>query len=319
MNGAALGIAAGAAADAAFADPTRLHPVAGFGILAGRLEQLLYRDARGSGVVYAGIAVAAPVLAVITLERRAGRMGRVALLAATTWAAIGTTSLAREGDRMAALLADNDLPAARQHLSHLCARDAADLDAAELARATIESLAENTSDAGVAPLLWAAILGAPGAAGYRAINTLDAMVGYRSPRYARFGWTAAKLDDLVNLVPARLTAALTALSAPAVDGFAAAAWQTWRRDGTHHPSPNAGHCEAAFAGALGVSLGGTNVYGGRTEVRGRLGSGRTPDVADIRRAASLARWVSLAATVLAALLAAAAGGRRRSAARPAQS
>ena len=212
-----------------------------------------------------------------------------------TWAVLGGTSLAREGRAMARSLEAGDLPAARHRLRNLCARDPAGLDAEALARATVESLAENTSDAVVAPLVWGAAAGIPGLVGYRAVNTLDAMVGYTSARYRRFGRVAARTDDVVNLVPARLTALLTVVAAPVVGGSPAAAWRVLRRDGGRHPSPNAGRPEAAAAGALGVRLGGTNAYHGVVEHRPELGDGRSPVIRDIRRAARLAGAVGVAA------------------------
>jgi adenosylcobinamide-phosphate synthase len=208
---------------------------------------------------------------------------------------LGGTSLAREGTRMAEHLESGDLDAARGRLSHLCARDPSGLDAEALARASVESLAENTSDAVVAPLCWGAVAGVPGLLGYRAVNTLDAMVGYRSARYRRFGWAAARLDDAANLVPARLTGLLTVGCAPAVGGSSGRAWQMLRRDGGRHPSPNAGRPEAAAAGALGVRLGGSNSYHGQVETRPWLGDGPPPAVADVRRAVRLGRLVGVAA------------------------
>ena len=204
---------------------------------------------------------------------------------------------------MAKLLEAGEVPSARQRLSHLCARDATTLDSAELTRAATESIAENTSDAVVAPLFWGAVAGLPGLLGYRALNTLDAMVGYRSPRYREFGWAAARADDLVNLAPSRLGAALTAVCAPLAGGRSRAAWRVWRRDGGLHPSPNAGQVEAAFAGALDIRLGGTNSYGGEAERRARLGEGRDPEPVDLRRAVRLSRLVGLAAVVVAAVAA----------------
>jgi adenosylcobinamide-phosphate synthase len=178
------------------------------------------------------------------------------------------------------------------------------------------AVAENTSDAVVAPLLWGAVAGLPGLAAYRAVNTLDAMVGHRSARYLRFGWASARLDDLANWVPARVTAALTAACAPLVTGARpVAVLNVVSRDGGHHPSPNAGWCEAAFAAALGVRLGGTNVYAGVAETRpylnGRdLGDGRPPEPEDIRRAVALSRAVTLTGTALAVLIAVLTGGGR---------
>src|SRR5439155_8774199 len=192
-------------------------------------------------------------------------------------------------------LADGDLPAARAALPTLAGRDPRGLDGPELARATIESVAENTADAAVGPLLWGAVAGLPGLLSYRAVNTLDAMVGHRSPRYARFGTAAARTDDVLNLAPARVTAALTVVGGKSVAGSPRASWRAWRSDAAQHPSPNAGHCEAAMAGALGVQLGGKTTYASGTEDRPVLGSGSAPAVADIDRAVRLSRFVQASA------------------------
>jgi adenosylcobinamide-phosphate synthase len=162
------------------------------------------------------------------------------------------------------------------------------------------SVAENTSDAAVAPLFWGAVAGVPGLLAYRAVNTLDAMVGHHSPRYERFGWAAARLDDVANWLPARATAVLTTACAPLAGGSPRGALRVWLRDGAAHPSPNSGRCEAAVAGALGLRLGGRNVYGSRVEVRPPLGDGRPPTASDIRRAVRLSRAVWTAAVILAA-------------------
>jgi len=219
----------------------------------------------------------------------------------------GARSLTTEADRMSAALESGDLTAARAILPSLCGRDPAGLCEAELARATVESVAENTCDAVVAPLVWAVLAGLPGLAGYRAANTLDAMVGHRSPRYARFGWASARLDDVANWAPARLAGALAAVCSPVVGGRPAVTWRAMRRYGGRHPSPNAGRCEAAFAGALGVRLGGTNVYAGAAEHRPVLGQGRAARPDDIRRAVRLCRAVTIASTVAAAAAAAIGG------------
>jgi adenosylcobinamide-phosphate synthase len=212
---------------------------------------------------------------------------------------LGSTSLRQEGTIMADALAAGDIDAARRRLPHLCGRDPSVLGAPELARATVESIAENTSDAAVGALFWGAVAGLPGLVGYRAVNTLDAMVGHRSVRYERFGTAAARLDDAANLVPSRLTAALTVAAAPLVDGSPLRALWTWARYGRRHPSPNSGQCEAAVAGALGVRLGGRNVYAGRVEDRPRLGNGRQPAANDIRRAVRLSAAVTAGAAALA--------------------
>jgi adenosylcobinamide-phosphate synthase len=300
----AAGLAIGFAADRAFADPARGHPVALFGAAAARLETRIWRDDRRAGVAFAAVCVAAPVVVGIGLERLGRRRPIVIVVgtAAAAWTALGGVSLARAGERMRQLLDGDDLPAARGALSHLCGRDAAGLDAGQLARATVESLAENTSDAVVAPLLWAAFAGIPGVLAYRAINTLDAMVGYHNDRYEHFGWASARLDDVANLVPARLSGQLAVALAPAVGGSRVNARRVLARDGGRHPSPNAGRCEAAFAGALGVRLGGVNRYGPVVESRAELGDGDAPTVADIDRAARLSRLVGVAAVAICILL-----------------
>src|SRR3954449_11447251 len=286
LHGRAAGIALGVVADAVFGDPVRGHPVAAFGRWAGALERQCYAPTRARGAGFTAVAVAGPVVIGILAERLTARrpVGRVLVTALATWAALGGTSLAQEGLMMAALLESGDLSAARERLTNLCARDPAELTPGDLARATVESMAENTSDAVVAPLIWAAVAGVPGVLGYRAVNTLDAMVGYRSPRYLRFGWASARLDDLVNLVPSRVAALLFAGLAPAVGGSPAEALAAWRRDAAAHPSPNAGPVEAAAAGALSVTLGGRTVYPHRVEERPRLGSGPPPTPSDLRRA-----------------------------------
>jgi len=293
-----LGLVAGYALDLAFGDPRRWHPVAGYGRLAGGLEKAVYAPDRLRGTAFAVAAVGVPVAAACLAPRRPA--ARFVLTALATWSVLGGRSLAREGFRLADELSCGDLTAARKRLPNLCGRDPSSLGGEAIARAGVESLAENTSDAVVGPLFWGALLGLPGLVGYRAANTLDAMVGHKSPRYERFGTAAARLDDFANLVPSRLTAALTALLAPVVGGSARGAWSTWLRDGIRHPSPNSGQCEAAFAGALGVRLGGTNVYSGRTETRPELGTGPRPGAADLRRAARLSTLVGLAALVLTA-------------------
>jgi len=292
----------GAAADRVLGDPRRWHPVAGFGAAAAALERRTYRDRRNSGALHVGVLVGG----VLLMARGAPRGSGVAELfgtAAATWAVLGGTSLLREGAAMAAELEAGDLTAARTRLPSLCGRDPAGLDAPGLARATLESVAENTSDAVVAPLLWGAVAGVPGLLGYRAANTLDAMIGHHSPRYERFGWAAARLDDGLNLLPARVGGLLTAACASLVGGSARASVAAWRRDAVAHPSPNAGVVEAATAGALGVRLGGKTVYPYGIQQRPELGAGRAPDTHDLRRAVRLSSAVQLSAAVGSAALA----------------
>lgn len=234
---------------------------------------------------------------------RARSVGGVLVTALATWTALGGTTLAKTGREMANLLESGDLEGARALLPSLCGRDPELLDADGLARAALESIAENTSDATVAPLFWGAVAGAPGVLAYRAVNTLDAMVGYRNERYLRFGWAAARTDDLANLIPARVSGLLTTALAPVIGGRPAAAWRAWRRDAAKHPSPNAGVAEASMAGALGVTLGGRTEYRHGVEMRPTLGDGPTPRVPDLRRAVRLSEAVQLAAAVMAAAFA----------------
>jgi adenosylcobinamide-phosphate synthase len=299
------GIVAGVLADALVGDPRRGHPVALFGQAATRIERFLYADDKARGAAFTAcceVLAIGPALAAARLSRRRP-VARLAWAGTVTWAVIGARSLTAEADRVQRALLAGDLQGARGLLPNLCGRDPAQLDETGIARAVVESVAENCSDAIVAPLLWGALAGPPGLAAYRAANTLDAMVGHHSPRYVRFGWASARLDDVANWAPARATALLAAACAPVVGGCRAATWRIATEYGPRHPSPNAGWCEAAFAGALGVRLGGPLSYSGRAERRPELGAGRPPEPADIARASRLCRAVSAAATALAASLA----------------
>lgn len=278
--------------------PARSHPVAWFGQAMDSLEERLWADSRMRGVVYAAIGAGIGALA--------GRMLR------SVATAVALTSAGRELRRAArhvgALAAGGDLAGARRELPTLVGRDPTSLDASGIAAATIESVAENSVDAVVAPAFWAVVAGAPGAAAYRAINTMDAMVGHRNERYRRFGWAAARLDDIANYLPARMFAALVAVVAPLP---ARAVLDVVRRDAPAHPSPNAGVAEAAVAAAIGRQLGGPLRYGATVENRPLLGAGARPVPADITRAIDITERVE---RILLALLGVAwlLGARRRS-------
>ncbi len=293
----AYGAALGFLGDLLAGDPRRGHPVAAFGRVAAAAERALWRGHRGLGALHTalcagGAAAGAALLARTVRTAPAPRVAEAALTAAATWAVLGGTSLGREARAVGDALAAGDLAAARERLPHLCGRDPRELDEGQIARAVVESVAENTSDAVVGALVWGALGGVPGLVGFRAVNTLDAMVGHKSPRYRRFGWAAARLDDVVGWPGARLTAVLAAVAGPDPRG----ALRIARRDARKHPSPNAGPVEAAFAGALGVRLGGTLAYQGRVEHRPILGAElRQVAVADIERAVRLSRRVSLLA------------------------
>lgn len=308
------GIAAGCVLDALFGDPRRGHPVAVFGSAAAALEQRTYADTRSAGLRHTATLLGALALLGAAADRTARRRGALpaaVTTAATVFFTLGGTSLVRTGNRMAQHLARDDVTAARRLLPALCGRDPAALDSDGLTRATLESVAENTSDAHVAPLLWAAVGGVPAVLVYRGVNTLDAMIGYRSARYLQFGWAAACLDDVVNYPAARLSALLVAACAPVVGGSSVAALRAWRRDAGRHPSPNAGVVEAAFAGALGVRLGGPTQYSHRLEHRPILGDGLSPGVTDLQRAVRLSRAVQIAAAGAAVVLSAVGRSGRR--------
>jgi len=319
----AAGLVLGVAADRVVRDPQRHHPVAWFGTAADRLEKAMWRDDPARGMWFTAACLVPLAVAGIGAERATDRVpvAKCLATAVTTWAALGASSLAREGRTMARHLdaaadrqegdhlAGEGLAAARAQLPNLCGRDAAALDAPELARATVESMAENTSDAAVATVFWGCVAGLPGILVHRGANTLDAMVGHHNARFERFGGFAARLDDVLDWVPARLTGVLLCAASPAVGGSPARAWRVMMRDHASHPSPNGGWCESAMAGALGVRLGGTNVYyGNRVEQRGLLGDGPRPDADGVRAAARLVGLVTAAGAGIATLALVAAGG-----------
>lgn len=277
--------------------------MAGFGTFADAVERRCYADSRPAGALHLGLTAGAAwtlAAAAASATRRAGPVAEVALIALGTWAVLGGRTLAATAADLADRLDARDLAGARELIPHLCGRDPEALDQAGMARAGCESVAENTSDAVVGPLLWGALAGLPGLVGYRAVNTLDAMVGHRSPRYRNFGWAAARTDDVANLAPSRVTAALTVALAPLFGGRPVDAVRIWHRDAGAHPSPNAGPVEAAAAGALGIRLGGRTVYRHAVEVRPALGDGPPPTASDLRRMARLSRMVSWSAALLAA-------------------
>ncbi len=290
LNGRARAVAVGLLADLLVGDPPPpWHPVGWFGTAMAGAERVLYRDARSAGVAHAGIgalvgwaaARACPSTAVATGICVAGR------------------GLTRAAHEVADRLADDDLDGARELLPGLAGRDPANLDRAEITRAVVESVAENTVDAIVAPACWAVLAGAPGVFVHRAVNTMDAMVGHRNRRYQRYGWAAARLDDAAAWLPARLTACLVATVRPHAT---ARIGRVVRDQASAHPSPNAGVAEAAYAAALDIQLGGTNRYGEAIEHRPRLGNGPPPTPVDIRRATRLCRDVTLAAIALLATM-----------------
>lgn len=265
-------VAAALAFDALIGDPDWIwrhltHPVVLIGELIDRLDQTLNRDdwspkqrkIAGVGAIAVLVAVAALVGFSFEAVLRAVPGGNVALgLIASVF--IAQRSLYQHVDRVRSAFADGGLAAARNCVAMIVGRDPDWLDEAGVGRAAIESCAENFSDGVVAPALWLALLGLPGLLAYKAINTADSMIGHRSERHEAFGWAAARLDDLVNLVPARLAGLLLAIVAPLAGGSIAVALKVMRRDAPTHRSPNAGWPEAAMAGALGLALAGPRRY-----------------------------------------------------------
>ncbi|HQS82391.1 MAG TPA: adenosylcobinamide-phosphate synthase CbiB [Thiobacillus sp.] len=300
-NLSALLVAAALLLDALLGEPRRFHPLAGFGRLAAWLEARFNLDGRGHrlhGVAALALLVLPGVALAGWLQQQPG-VGAL-FSALVLYAAIGLQSLHRHAEPVAAALARDDLDAARAGVSMMVSRDTTALDAEGVSRATVESVLENGNDAVFGALFWFLVAGAAGALGYRLVNTLDAMWGYKTPRYRQFGWAAARLDDGLNFVPARLTALSYALL-----GRTRVALACWRTQAPAWDSPNAGPVMAAGAGALGVRLGGAAVYHGRTEARPALGQGAAPQGGDIARALKLVRhgvllW--LGALAMAALL-----------------
>ncbi len=307
----------GLAADALVGEPPdTIHPVAAFGSAMEAMERRLWADRRWRGMAFWVLGTGCGLAAGIALAgggawigRRAGYVssgGRpravaglvggsragtalgtaVALAVCSAGRCLGESALA-----VSRALDAGDVDLARGRLRALVGRDLEGMGPAALSAAAVESVAENTVDAVVAPGFWAAIAGAPGATCYRAVNTLDSMVGHRSARYARFGWASARADDLANLVPARLTALLVAAVRPR---SARSVWRALRSESRGHPSPNAGVAESAFAAALGVQLGGPCSYGGRLVERPVLcEGGRVPGPSDIEAAVRLSREVTV--------------------------
>ncbi len=273
---------AGAAAlllDRLLGEPPRFHPLVGFGKWANLLETYLNHRSIAYGILAWSLAVLPLTAIVWWLDTLIGGWWLSILCG---WLAIGWQSLRQHAQWVQQALAAGDLPAARQKVGWLVSRDTTQLDSPQISRACIESVLENGSDAVFAPLFWLIIGGAPAVVLYRLSNTLDAMWGYRSERFERFGKWAARVDDVLNWIPARLTALTYALC-----GQFSGAIHAWRTQGQRWYSPNAGVVMAAGAGALQVQLGGDAVYAGQSKARPALGAGAIPDIHAITRAIRL--------------------------------
>jgi adenosylcobinamide-phosphate synthase len=301
----ALDMMAAVILDWCLGEPRRWHPLVGFGAAAQRLEGALHGGngvsplrARLRGTLAMLLAIGPPI-ALVAMLMRIPRIG-IALQILMLYLVIGRRSLHQHARRVAESLNGEELAAARHCVAMMVSRDTGAMQPTEIARAAVESVLENGNDAVFGALFWFAAAGAPGALLYRLVNTLDAMWGYRTPHYRYFGWAAARLDDLMNLVPARLTALTYALC-----GHLRSALQCWREQGRLWESPNAGPVMAAGAGSLQVRLGGPAFYHGHWKIRPALGRGAEPEARDIARALRLVShgiliWLGIA--VVSALL-----------------
>lgn len=278
MNEAALAVLIAILLDLILGDPRWLpHPVVQIGRLISLLEKLLRRlvaNERAGGVLLLVLTVGMTCAIAWGIVRGAALLhpaAGVAVSALLGWTCLAARSLHGESRLVAEALMRGDLPEARRYLSYIVGRDTADLSEPEIWRGAVETVAENTADGVIAPLLFLMLGGAPLALAYKAVNTLDSMVGYKNERHLRFGWASARFDDLANLVPARLTGVLICLAAPLVGLSGRGALRMVVRDGRNHSSPNSGIPEAAAAGALRVRLGGTNSYFGRPVAKPTIG------------------------------------------------
>ncbi|MHB8346037.1 MAG: adenosylcobinamide-phosphate synthase CbiB [Acidiferrobacterales bacterium] len=287
--------------DLLMGDPRRWHPLAGFGQLATRVDYALHpgfsREAPSLLLRLAGLAGWA--LLVVPFSLAAWYLSRIRVMGPVfdvvfLYFAIGAKSLAQHAQAVSGALEDTGLEEARRRVGMMVSRDTGDLNKTDIIRATCESVLENGNDAVFAAVFWFLVLGAPGAVLYRLANTLDAMWGYRTPRYRYFGWAAARMDDVLNWIPARLTALTYA-----VLGKTRHALRCWATQSRHWYSPNAGPVMATGAGALDMELGGSARYQGALKTRPILGCGHPPEIADIARAVRLVQrglvlWVALA-------------------------
>lgn len=284
--------------DRLLGEPRRFHPLVGFGWLARRVEKTCYGRVEASSAARRRRGVAAVAVLLVPLTALAAWLQQSAFFGALfsivlLYFAIAPRSLGEHAGRVATAFSAGGLPAARQQVGMMVSRDTSQMDEEAVARAAVESVLENGNDAVFGALFWFVLLGAPGALLFRLANTLDAMWGYRNARYNHFGWAAARLDDALNYLPARLTALTYALL-----GKTRIALHCWRQQAPAWDSPNAGPVMAAGAGALDLRLGGAAVYHGTTEQRPALGAGAAPQAADIGRAVSLVQrglwlWLGL--------------------------
>ena len=319
--GPAAKMALALALDLAAAEPPQsLHPVCWMGKAVKLAERAGMATRNPVARRLAGVAAAGGLPAVVFFTTRAVLRRSPPRLAGLTEAVLLYTAIAvrslGEASRDVGEGLESGLDEGRRRVSHMVGRDTGGLDERGIVRAAVESVAENTNDGVVAPMFYGFIGGAPLALAYKMINTLDSMIGYKNEHYREFGWAAARLDDLAGYVPARLTALAAAAASPLMGADPRGALSVWRRDAAGHESPNAGVCESAFAGALGVCLGGACHYQGRRVELPSMGGGlRTPERSDLGRAAGLMYGAAVIAAVSGAFarwtLAGGRGGFRR--------
>jgi adenosylcobinamide-phosphate synthase len=278
----ALAMLAAVLLDRLLGEPRRAHPLVAFGCMAAWIEQRVYADERASGCLAWSLAVLPSVALLEIVQRYAPPWLAWCADVIVLYAALGLRSLREHAQPVADALAAGEIGEARQAVGRMVSRDTLPLNASQVAAAATESVLENGNDAVFGALFWFAVLGAPGAVLYRLANTLDAMWGYRTSRYAHFGWAAARIDDVLNFLPARLAAFTYALC-----GHFDGAMRCWHTQAAQWDSPNAGPVMAAGAGALGVKLGGAAPYHGVWETRPELGEGRMPNADAILRAVHL--------------------------------
>ncbi|MEY7971143.1 cobalamin biosynthesis protein [Saccharomonospora xinjiangensis] len=310
----AVGLLLGVMADAMVGESVRDRADATIEKVARGVRERLPSDGQLAGAVHVGVVAGAAVLAGTALERvsRGRPLLSAVTTAAGTWAVLGGARLATDGTALARQLETGDVNATRQTLALWDSRRSQELDTVGLARASVEAVAHNTSHTVVAPLLWGAFAGMPGLLASRAVGVVG-RVATEGGGSRRFGLPAACLDTAMNLLPTRVTAALTVAGAPVVGGSAGGAWRASRRDTVLHPDPNSGRVVAAYAGALEIRLGGRTVYPDGVRELPVLGEGRNPDAGHVTRAVELSRvvgWLAGATSAAAALLSAVRRGRR---------
>ncbi len=265
--------------DKLLGEPSRYHPLVGFGALAGAAEKFLYADSKLRGLLAMALVLVPLTLLLILFQRWLDHwlVGVIVL-----YLALGWQSLMSHAQGVQEALSQSDIGLARKNLGFMVSRETRELDETSIAKGVVESVLENGNDAIFGAIFWFMVAGAPGVLVYRLVNTLDAMWGYRNGRYLHFGWAAARLDDILNLLPARLSALSYALA-----GQYEVAMRCWKEQGWNWKSPNAGPVMAAGAGSLGLLLGGSENYHGQMQSRIKLGEGREPDVQSIVDAESL--------------------------------